>query len=232
MLTLAPEYGHEIAAWRAKFTDAVEDYASQSYAYSLGHFETAAEDNDWAHIGLIMDNLHPAASSTDQRYYGYDTARWAQGTSNAEAIEEALNAADDGMGWAYGPGETYVYDADNAAVVAVVEELEGALASYGWLNEERASELEDEENHPDDFTCHAGRDCGCYVSSHECSDVFRDGVESGDITSKMTEWHCPYCQEDREIGREERAAMALILARKWHEDIQAAGQMTVFMFVA
>jgi hypothetical protein len=232
MLTLAPEYGHEIAAWSVKFTEAVEDYTRQNYSYSLGHFETTAEDNDWAHIGLIMDNLSPAESSTDQRYYGYDTARWAQGTSNAEAIEEALNAADGGHGWAYGPGETYVYDADNAAVVAVVEELEGALASYGWLNEERASELEDEENHPDDFTCHAGRDCGCYVSSHECSDVFRDGVESGDITSKMTEWHCPYCQEDREIGREERAAMALILARKWHEDIQAAGQMTVFMFVA
>jgi hypothetical protein len=232
LLPVDPSIDHKFTGPDIRCTDDVHDYARQSYTHNLWAFEDTAEENGWKSIGLIMDNLSPAASSTDQRYYGYDTSRWAQGASNAEAIEDALNAADDGMGWAYGPGETYVFDADNEAVAAVVRDIEGALASYGWLNEERANELEEEENHPDDYTCNAGRDCGCYVSSHECSDVFRDGVESGDITPDMTEWHCPYCQDDREIGREERAVMALITARKWHDEIQAAGQTTVFMFVA
>ncbi|MFM9464170.1 hypothetical protein ACKI1K_15135 [Streptomyces scabiei] len=221
-----------LAVAEITFTESLRDYARQNYSYTLWDFEDTAEKNEWTSIGLIMDNLSPAESSTDLRYYVYDVARWAQGTSNAEAIEEALNAADDGHGWAYGPGETYVYDAGNAAIVAVVEELEGALASYGYLNEERASELEDEENHPDEFTCHGGPDCGCYASTHEHGDLFRDGVESGEITADADEWHCPYCKEDQTITAVDRKAMGVILARKWHEEIQAAGQMTVFMFVA
>ncbi|MEU3825256.1 hypothetical protein AB0F36_08010 [Streptomyces sp. NPDC029080] len=221
-----------LAVAEITLTESLSDWAGQNYSYSRWEFEDTAEKNEWTAIGVVMDNDSPASSSTDQRYYVYDTPRWAQGASNAEAIEEALNAADGGHGWAYGPGETFVYDANNAAVAAVVEELESVLASYGYLNEERASELEDEENHPDEFTCHAGRDCSCDVATHECSEVFAAGVECDEITAEMDEWHCPYCKEDYKIGADERKVMARILARKWHEEIQAAGQMTVFMFVA
>ncbi|QUI30710.1 hypothetical protein H9W91_07430 [Streptomyces alfalfae] len=235
MLTYLPTdstYGHEIAAWKVEFTQDVQDYTRQSYRHHLWDFEEVAEENGWARIGVVMDNLSPAESSTDQRYYGYNTARWAQGASNAEAIEEALNEAADGDGWAYGPGDTYVFDAGNPVIAAVVESLEGALSSYGYLNEERASELEDGENHPDDYTCHAGPDCGCYVQTHDHAEIFADAVDSGEIEADADEWHCLYCQEDRKITAADRKVMARIFARKWHEEIQAAGQMTVFMFVS
>ncbi|MFD8089002.1 hypothetical protein [Streptomyces malaysiensis] len=217
-----------------RLTDELSEYCRGQYHYSAWEFEEMAADNGWSSIGMIMEpDGQPVSSSTEYRYYG-TTHRYAQGASNAEAIERALAEVDERTGaanYAYGPGGySFVYNASNADVVAVVWGIESALSDYGYLDEERASEIEDEENHPDEFTCYADNDCSCEVATHEHADMFQLGVESGAITPDMDEWSCPYCKDEQPIEAADREVMARIVARMWHDELQAAGQMTVFMF--
>jgi hypothetical protein len=195
-------------------SEEIESFCRQSCHYSVYSFIEAAEQRKWSAVGFMTDVLgSPISSSADERYYGYNVFEWAIHASNAEQIEKALDEIDP-EGWGYGPAESFIFDASNAAIVAEAERLQICLSDYPVLNDERCSELEWEAHHPSEYECHSSDpDCGCDVKSHSCSDVFVMGVECGEIAIGDDDWYCLYCQESYNIGADEREVMRSIVVR-------------------
>ncbi|MCX4685505.1 hypothetical protein OG401_14475 [Kitasatospora purpeofusca] len=178
-------------------SEAIHEYTRQNYTYAWWNFEHTAEQNGWKSIGMIVDAMgSPVSSSTSSRDYQYVTHTYALHASNAETIEKILGEDSAGLEWAHGPGDCYVYNADHVATVEAVEGIEGRLANYGILNEDRMSELEYEENHSDEFECGSeDPDCGCEANSHSCREEWWGAIDSGrDDVEAATYW-CRYCRD-------------------------------------
>ncbi|MDH6705437.1 hypothetical protein P3T27_002147 [Kitasatospora sp. MAA19] len=173
---------------------AIQEYTRQNYTYGPGNFEHTAEENGWTSIGMICDLMgSPVSCKADSRHYQYVTSTWALHASNAEEIERILDEVADGLEWAHGPGDSYVFNADRPEMVQAVADIEAALGD-GALNETRKYELEYEENHPSEHECYSeDPDCRCEANTHSCREQLWGGVEGGEIGLTADCYWCQYC---------------------------------------
>ncbi|MEU3690524.1 hypothetical protein [Streptomyces narbonensis] len=201
--------------------------------YAEYQFRDIADDLGWAEIAAIEDHAGGLVSNRTHgwNYYG-STESYARGVSNAEAIIEALEDEDPNEDhWTYGPADTFVYNPKHEPIRRTVADIEGRLAAWPYLNEDRASEIEWEENHPNDHECHADEGCSCEVSSHECLDQVQGLAYEGALDLDDDEYECPVCLEDLPIEAKERERVRLGIAERFHDDLKAAGQITVMDIV-
>lgn len=222
-----------VEAEEITLSEAIQSYTRQNYTYGDWHFYEEAEKNGWKSIGMMVDPLgSPVSSETHSRNYYGPVWEYARAIANAERIVELLDAVDEKVGepgYSYGPGSSFVYDTDNALMVEAVESIENAL-SDGCLNDDRAYEIEYEENHPSESECYSDDpDCGCYANSHEHADVLADAFESAEVLILDGEWFCPYCNDWEEITPADWDRIAAITRRLDREDKAAKGQ-TVLPF--
>ncbi|MFD8789285.1 hypothetical protein [Streptomyces vinaceus] len=222
----------EVGAMGIEFHENVTKWASRNYSYSRWEFEEAAESNGWKAIGMITEPYDdgPVSSETSSRHYYGETWAFAKYASNAEHIISELERVDpEAAHWDYGPGRSFIYDMHCERVVEVVEEVEGCLASYGYLNEDRASEIEYEENHPSERECYADESCSCDVATHECRDEVYYRALSGDIDETTEDIECSFC--DHFIDLSDYAdTVKRAVADKFHDELRSAGQMTIMDF--
>ncbi|MFJ5882698.1 hypothetical protein [Kitasatospora cineracea] len=213
-------------AQEIELSDAIQRICDVSPHYGRWDFESAAE---FRRMGAIE---HPdgglvSSDTYGSNFYNNTEEKWRHVT-NARAIRDLLEEADSGCGWEYGPADTFVYDLDNPAIVAVVESVESRLADYPFLNEDSYTEEVWEENHPSETECHAGSDCDCYVNSHECSEVLWNAYEAGALPIAEGEWYCAYCDKWYKITAQITDEMAMREFRKQLADAEAAGQLCLF----
>lgn len=217
-----------------ELSEDIRNYTRRNYSYSWWDFEAAAERNGWTSIGMITEhnNDGPVSSETSSRSYYGDSATFALCASNAEFIIDGLTSLDpDAEHWDYGPGSSFVFDAECERITEFVEEVEGSLANYGYLNEDRASEIEWEENHPSERECYADYDCSCDYSTHECGEELYALAYAGELDEKSEEFECPVCGVDQEITVYGAARVRNAIANRFHDSLRDAGQMTVMDFI-
>ncbi|MCZ4119059.1 hypothetical protein [Streptomyces sp. H39-S7] len=212
-------------------SEAIRSYTSQNYSYGDWHFFEEAGKHGWSSIGMIVDLLgSPVSSETHSRSYYGPVWEYARSVANAERIVELLDAVDEKVGepgYAYGPGSSFIYDANNVLMVEAVESIEGAL-SDGCLNEDRADEIEYEENHPSETECYSDNpDCGCRASNHEHAEELASAFEFEPVQIMDGEWFCDFCSEWIEIAPADWERMAAITRRLDREDKEAKGQIVL-----
>lgn len=216
-----------------EMSDKISELCRHSPWYAEYQFRDEAEELDWESIAVIEDHAGGIVSNRthDYNYYG-STESYARGVSNAEAIIEILEEVDPNEEhWSYGPADSFIYNPTNREVQRTVADIEGRLAAWPFLNEDRANEIEWEENHPNDYECHAEEGCGCEVSSHECSEQVEGLAYDGAIDLDSEEYECPVCLEDLPIEKEDLEKVRRGVAERFHHDLTAAGQITVMDIV-
>ncbi|MFD8594527.1 hypothetical protein ACFV1L_05960 [Kitasatospora sp. NPDC059646] len=209
-----------------ELSPAIQRLCDASPHYGRRDFEAAAP---FRRMGVIEGpDGHMVSSDTyGDNLYNNTEEKW-QHVTNARAIRDLLEEADNGCGWEYGPADSFVYDLDNPAIVAVVEEIESALSDYPFLNEDSYQEEVYDEYHPDETTCHADGECPCYANTHECSDVMAAAVGCGKIALLMDEWYCEYCSTWYEITPEQRHEIAQKHFRAGLYEAEQNGQLRLF----
>ncbi|MFF4927415.1 hypothetical protein ACFY2H_00620 [Streptomyces griseofuscus] len=216
-----------------EISDELRELCRHSPWYAEYQFRGEAEQADWDSIAAIRDHAGHFVSSRTHGYNYYDsTEAYARGVSNAEAVIEALEEEDPNqLHWGYGPAETFVYNAKHEPIRRVVADIEGRLAAWPYLNEDRASEIEWDENHPNDHECHAEEGCSCAVSSHECGEQVEGLAYEGAIDLESEEFECPVCLADLPIEKRELEKVRNGIAQRFHDDMKTAGQITVMDIV-
>ncbi|MEU5299736.1 hypothetical protein ACH4YO_08020 [Streptomyces noursei] len=216
-----------------EISDELRSLCRHSPWYAEYQFRGEAEEAQWESVAAITDQGGHLVSNRTHGfdYYGSVEA-YARGVSNAEAVIEALEEEDEHqLHWGYGPAETFIYNPKHEPIRRVVADIEGALHAYPYLNEERASEIEWEEHHPNDHECHAEEGCSCEVTSHECLDQVEGLAYGGAVGLESKEFECPVCLTGLPIETKELERVRRGVAERFHDDLKAAGQITVMDIV-
>ncbi|MEV0443871.1 hypothetical protein AB0I84_02020 [Streptomyces spectabilis] len=216
-----------------EISDELTSLCRHSLWYAEYQFRDEAEGAEWESIAAITDHAGHLVSNRTHgfKYYGSVEA-YARGVSNAEAVIEALEEEDPNqLHWSYGPAETFIYNPKHEPIRRVVADIEGQLAAWPYLNEDRANEIEWDENHPNEHECHAEEGCSCEVSSHECGEQVKGLAYEGAIDLESEEYECPVCLEDLPIEKAELEKVRNGIAQRFHDDMKAAGQITVMDIV-